>query len=66
MKHIDIAQQLRIGHPGGDLWNDSTKARKAQELGAVALEYRHIGTGLWLDCTLIMADGSRQKARLYG
>ena len=66
MTYIDIQAQLRSGRAGGDLWNDTTKAARAQEWGAVALKYDYIGTGLWLDCVLIMADGSRKPARLFG
>ena len=65
MKRIDVEHQLANGKRGGDLWNDTTVAFRARRQGAVTVEYTYRGTGLWLDCTLIMADGTRKDVRLF-
>lgn len=52
---------------GGDLWNTANVWRKAfeREPDAVAARYDYIGTGLWVDVTLTLADGRRVERRLY-
>ena len=66
MKRMNVARQIALGSPGGDFWNPTSIAFAAKRQGAVAVEYAHLTTGLWLTCTLIMADGSRHEdVRLY-
>jgi len=53
---------------GGDLWNKDNIWFKAfrRHPDAVRVSYDYIGTGLWCDVTLTLADGRRIERRIYG
>lgn len=51
---------------GGDLWNQDNIWRRAfrQYPTAITAGYDYIGTGLWVDVTLRMPDGSTINRRI--
>ena len=53
---------------GGDLWNEHQIWAKAfrQYPDAVRASYDYIGTGLWVDVTLTLADGQTIERRILG
>lgn len=67
MQHLDITKTIATGRLGGDFWNPTSIAYAARRRSpsAIAFEYDYIGTGLWVDGTIIEADGSRSSVRLF-